>query len=305
MEQRGGAACYRGGNMCEIVLRERIGKGGNAEVWLGEMQQTGKQCVVKKANRNEMSFLQLDNERRILEYLMHEDYRHAPEVYCFSGKELVMEYVEGITLDRLELKGYEEAFLKELFVQLCILVEELHSLRIPVVHRDIKPANIMLDKKGSLYLIDFGTAMMIKGYAGKTHKKDIYEKAVCGAGTKKYAAPEQYGGLTEECFETDIYQLGKTIEFLLGKVAASDKFREEIMLVTRRCCAPDPRERYHRISEIKADLIGVKTVRKNFFLKNKIFLKRRRKGPLSKSKNADKTAVFIDIVRTFDTIEFL
>jgi len=35
-----------------------------------------------------------------------------------------------------------------------------------VIHRDIKPSNAMLDKRGDVFLTDFGIAKMVEGSAG-------------------------------------------------------------------------------------------------------------------------------------------
>ena len=305
MEQRRNKTCDGGGVMCEVTIKESIGRGGNAEIFLGVLGRSGERCVVKKAVRQKAAFMQLSNEAEILEYLNAAGYEHAPSAYFYSGKELAMEYIEGQTLDKLNLMDYSESQLKSLFTDICSAVRKLHEFKGPVIHRDIKPSNIMLDKNRRIILIDFGTAGIVEGYV-KVESSGINCKLLSGAGTKRYAAPEQYGGLLEECFATDIYQIGKTIEFLMEGADVSSEFRGEIRDITQKCSAPCAAERYHRVSEVEAELLRVKAREKRHSLIKKITsLKKHKENRGKMSKNAEKPVVFIDIVRTFDTIEFL
>jgi serine/threonine protein kinase len=77
-----------------------------------------------------------------------------------------------------------------------------------VVHRDIKPANLILDPKGTVWVMDFGLAQ-IATEMNLTQTGDIL-------GTLRYTSPEQAGGkrlLIDH--RTDIYSLGATLYELL------------------------------------------------------------------------------------------
>jgi len=88
-----------------------------------------------------------------------------------------------------------------------------------IIHRDIKPANLLLDKRGDLWVADFGMAD-VQGDAGLTLSGDL-------PGTLRYMSPEQATGqraLIDR--RTDIYSLGATLYELLTlqpAVAGSDK----------------------------------------------------------------------------------
>ncbi len=78
-----------------------------------------------------------------------------------------------------------------------------------IVHRDIKPANLLLDRRGDLWVADFGMAG-VQGHEGLTMTGDL-------PGTLRYMSPEQAAGkraLVDR--RTDIYSLGATLYELLA-----------------------------------------------------------------------------------------
>ena len=98
---------------------------------------------------------------------------------------IVMEYVEGETLKDLirrrgRLSGNESVAIT---LQLLAAVDFAH--RSGIVHRDIKPQNIMIDRDGTVKVMDFGIARA--GDSGMTEAGSIL-------GTAQYLAPEQAKG---------------------------------------------------------------------------------------------------------------
>ena len=67
-----------------------------------------------------------------------------------------MEYIEGITLDKLALRGIDEPALLYIFKKIIKILMSLHANGI--AHCDIKPENIMITGQGEVKLIDFGFA---------------------------------------------------------------------------------------------------------------------------------------------------
>ncbi len=120
-----------------------------------------------------------------------------------KGVELLLEYVDGKTLDEIEAPE-----LKQLVLIFCKVADAMsHMHRRGVFHGDLKPGNIMLAKNGQVKLIDFGTAWV------RGQDKNRIQ------GTPQYLAPEQ---ATEKVVDdkTDIYNLGATMyRMLTGRFA--------------------------------------------------------------------------------------
>ncbi|AGA30430.1 serine/threonine protein kinase [Singulisphaera acidiphila] len=122
------------------------------------------------------------------------DIRTKRSWFRLSGVELLMEYVDGKTLDELEAPAMDQLIL--VFNQVVSALTHMH--RRGVYHGDLKPSNIMLSKTGQVKLIDFGTAW-IKG-----EEKNRIQ------GTPQFIAPEQVAErVVDE--RTDIYNLGATM----------------------------------------------------------------------------------------------
>lgn len=122
------------------------------------------------------------------------DIRTKRSWFRLSGVELLMEYVDGKTLDELEAPAMDQLIL--VFNQVVSALAHMH--RRGVYHGDLKPSNIMLSKTGQVKLIDFGTAW-IKG-----EEKNRIQ------GTPQFIAPEQVAErVVDE--RTDIYNLGATM----------------------------------------------------------------------------------------------
>ena len=122
------------------------------------------------------------------------DCRTKKAWFKVTGIELLLEYVDGKTLDEIEAPELGQLVL--IFCQVSSALTHMH--RRGVFHGDLKPANIMLAKNGQVKLIDFGTAWV------RGQEKNRIQ------GTPNYIAPEQANEkVVDE--KTDIYNLGATM----------------------------------------------------------------------------------------------
>ena len=141
---------------------------------------------------------------------------------------LVMEFVEGISLDRLVAKK------GPLPVPMaCTLTRQAalglqHAADKGMVHRDIKPQNLMVTRKGQVKILDFGLARFASAEDGEEAQtgrlpfgagKELANAGVTNPnllmGTPDYLSPEQAKNSHEVDPRSDIYSLGCTLYFLL------------------------------------------------------------------------------------------
>ena len=161
------------GNKFEIL--KNLGEGGTGEVLLARDIHLNRLVAVKKIKKENE---QREQARKEMEFLRELTHPNLPAVYDFwEEKEwlyLVMEYVEGITLEQFLKKNRkvepEQAI--SWGIKLTEVLGYLHSRKPPVLYRDLKPGNIMIKPGGELKLIDLGACMKSvesgkqKGYVG-------------------------------------------------------------------------------------------------------------------------------------------
>ena len=131
---------------------------------------------------------------------------------------LVMEYVDGVTLQSLLRAGHgmPVAAACEVIRQAALGLEHVH--RYGLVHRDIKPANLMVDAEGIVKILDLGLGKF-RAADGAAHSLTQIGATM---GTVDYMAPEQWEDSGDADIRADIYSLGCTFYFLLTGRAPYD-----------------------------------------------------------------------------------
>ena len=187
-----------------------LGEGAGSVVFLiADKTRAGKKFalkVVKRQDEDDDVYIdQARTEFEVAQKLKHPaivriyDCRTKKSWFRTAGVELLMEFVDGKTLDQLlsgEGRTPDMGQLVLIFNQIASALAMMH--RRGVYHADLKPGNIMLTKDGRVKLIDLGTAW-IKG-----RDKNRVQ------GTPQYMAPET---ATEKVVDekTDIYNFGATM----------------------------------------------------------------------------------------------
>ncbi|MBD0347246.1 MAG: serine/threonine protein kinase, partial [Coleofasciculus sp. Co-bin14] len=214
-----------------------LGRGGFGTAFLARDRLTPamRQCVVKQfqpsgdLNLQQIQIAQelFEREAEVLEQLgSHND--QIPDLFAFFpltvptqqvGKEdqffyLVQEFIDGKNLEEeLAEKGtFSEAEILEVLREILKVLKYVHENG--SIHRDIKPSNIMRDRRGRLYLLDFGAVKQVtKAAAAGTAGRST------GIYSMGFAPPEQMSG-GQVYPSTDLYALAVTVITLLtGKEA--------------------------------------------------------------------------------------
>ncbi len=192
---------------------DMVSKGGYGDVYKAQdVRRTDALVAIKSINLHGLSSEEVleatDTFNREMLFLSELQHPNLPRIYDhFTDPEhwyLVMDFIAGETLEAFvnRTKGGHlwVGEVLEIGMQLCGVLEYLHSQLPPIIFRDVKPANVMRTPSGQLYLIDFGIARRFR--PGQKHDTAIL-------GSPGYAPPEQYG-TAQTTVQSDIYSRAKT-----------------------------------------------------------------------------------------------
>ncbi|AKS42689.1 serine/threonine-protein kinase [Wenzhouxiangella marina] len=257
----------------------RIGQGGMSVVHLGHRAdgRFDMQVAIKVLDLEQLgpsSSHRLDEEIRILARLEHPgiarliDSGTADDGHPY----LVMEFVDGLTLDRYADRnrlGLEARV--DLVLQVARALNDAHQRQI--IHCDIKPSNILVSGDGQARVVDFGIAALIRRHDGAASLDTHY----C---SPAHAAPERLAGALPTTRQ-DVFSLGSVLYRLLsghplrserpGPATAQGfqapsrradpalpfapaRLRGDLDAICRKALAEDPSDRYGSMAELIADL---------------------------------------------------
>ncbi len=213
-------------------ITSQIGEGGMGAVYKAEhptlhrtviikkLTLTGSQDFVERFKREAQIMIDFRNENIV------QVYDHFKEG---SSYHIVMEYVDGITLEELiEQRRFlsEEAAIL-IFTEICKALKYAHDRL--VIHRDIKPANILISKTGIVKLVDFGVSANLEG------NDEGLTKAGMTIGTPSYLAPEQISNAKNRDKRTDIYSMGVMLyEMVIGKKPYRGGFTADVIALIEK-----------------------------------------------------------------------
>ena len=184
--------------------------------------------------------------------------------YC-----LVMDYMKGKSLEDI----LYDALLNDYYlspelvinwgIQICDILDYLHTYKPMIIHRDVKPDNLMEHGNNRVVLVDLGVA-------------HVFEKRDPGTsvGTTGYASPEQYLGKAYP--QSDIFALGATLHRLLTGYDPSEsegnlfiypslnKYRDDmppgLQEIISKATEMEAENRFSSAKEFKEALLSIKVV---------------------------------------------
>jgi eukaryotic-like serine/threonine-protein kinase len=206
-------------------ILEELGQGGMGIVYKARQLATDRLVALKVIRKerlsNPESVRRFRREAQAAARLAHPnvvlvyDSDQAGDVHF-----LAMEYVAGVTLQRLVEQGgpLPVPVACDYLRQIAMGLQHAHEQAL--VHRDVKPANLMITSPGPgakalVKILDMGVARL---YQLSDRNEDVYTTLTQdGAmlGTPDYMAPEQLEDAHAADIRADLYSLGCTGYFLL------------------------------------------------------------------------------------------
>ena len=192
--------------------------------------------IIPKTNSMTHSLL---NEAQLLKSL------HHPGIPCLYDIEedsnayyLIEEYVEGESLEEflLQQSTISQTIFLDLGLQLCNIFQYLHTIKpSPILYLDLKPEHIIVCGM-QLKLIDFNVATVLSNLGNISNL----------FGNEAFSAPELSSGIMN--FQSDIYSIGKILEYLSNHVDAP--LSPNIHKILKKATSANPKHRYETVDAL-------------------------------------------------------
>lgn len=249
-----GPALAPGTRLGSYEIISLLGAGGMGEVYRARDLKLGRDVALKvlppETAADADRLKRFEREARTVATLNHP---HIVTIYSVEEANgthfLTMELVEGVALGHLIPRGgmpLDRFF--ELAIPLAEALAAAHEKGI--VHRDLKPANVMVDKRGSIKILDFGLAKITRSDEAGINsglKTDSQTLAGTVMGTLPYMSPEQVQGRPVD-HRSDLFSLGAVLyEMTAGQPPFAAETSAELASSILRD-APRP------ITELRADV---------------------------------------------------
>lgn len=221
----------------DFEIESELGRGGMGVVYKARQISTKRLVAIKVIRQDrlqhEESVRRFRREAQAAARLLHPNIVHVFDSdHTGDTHYLVMEFVDGITLDRLVSERGPLSVERACDVVRQAALGLQHAHEQALVHRDIKPSNLMitpqpgranqpLDRRlpanaSLVKLLDMGVARVLQ-LGGQAPGESLSTLTQGGAviGTADYVAPEQLENPHNADIRADLYSLGCTFYFLL------------------------------------------------------------------------------------------
>jgi WD40 repeat protein/tRNA A-37 threonylcarbamoyl transferase component Bud32 len=238
-------------------LQQRVGAGGMGSVYLCEhiimKQQRALKVLPASQAEDKAALDRFHREARAAGALDHPnivrtfDIDHEDKLHF-----LVMEYVDGSNLQEI-IKRFGPMDMLRAAHYIAQAAEGLqHAHEAGIVHRDIKPGNLLLDRTGTVKILDMGLARFFHDDRDQLTKQ--YD-ATSVLGTADYLAPEQALDSHAVDIRADIYSLGATLYYMLAGQSPFQDGTVAQKLIWHQVRAPKSIQEYR--PDVPDDLVAV------------------------------------------------
>jgi eukaryotic-like serine/threonine-protein kinase len=212
-------------------LTRLLGRGGFAEVYLGEHTRLNMQAAIKVLHTYlaDEDVEKFQNEAQIIATLVHPNIVRLLDFDVRDGIPfLIMDYAPYGTLRQRYTRGTQVPLSEVVasITQVAHALQYAHDQKL--IHRDIKPENMLISRRNEVVLSDFGIAIM----AHSTHSM----MTQASGGTIPYMAPEQIQEHPRPA--SDQYALGVIVyEWLCGRRPFDGAYAE---ILAKHLMTPPP-----------------------------------------------------------------
>jgi tetratricopeptide (TPR) repeat protein/predicted Ser/Thr protein kinase len=267
----------------KYVIREKLGRGGMADVYLAQDTALGHTVALKiverSADQDTRDAIVAERRGAVLqEHLAAIDPR-VVKVYEAGDTDgffyVAMEYIDGQDLAELMRRGpLAVEFAADVAIAVARTLDNAHHLRVGiegkdyqgVIHGDIKPKNIRIDARGEVRVLDFGIAKALSMSRRLTRNE---------FGSVPYASPERLDTGDVDAL-SDLWSLSVMLyEMVTGRrpydaetterlermirsrvppPPAPDPCPEPLRRILMKAMSPEPAVRYQSASELADEL---------------------------------------------------
>jgi serine/threonine protein kinase/tetratricopeptide (TPR) repeat protein len=295
---KAGPALAPGTTLGSYEIVALLGAGGMGEVYRARDARLGRDVALKVLPPEAAGAHRLKRFQREARTVAKLNHPHIVTIYTVEEADrkhfLTMELVEGVALTQLIPEGglpLDDFF--HFAIPLADALAAAHEQGI--VHRDLKPANVMVDKRGSIKVLDFGIAKSggaaseatdrpadrLNPTAAPGSRTETQTQAGAVLGTLPYMSPEQLQG-NEVDHRSDLFSLGAVLYEMAsgvppfrGETSADiavsiledsptpvTELRADVPLglqkILERCLAKDVHERYPSARDVHRALDGLR-----------------------------------------------
>jgi Tol biopolymer transport system component len=277
-----------GASVRHYIIREQLGSGGMAEVYLAHDTRLDRDVALKllpaEFAGDSDRLHRFEQEARSASALNHPAIVAIYDLGEVESQPFIsMELVKGQTLRQILQSGpIQPRRALQLAAPIADALAKAHDAGI--VHRDLKPENLMVSHDGFVKILDFGLAKLVGDANARTDVQTMTEKGTLPGsvlGTVGYMSPEQASGGTVDS-RSDQFSFGLVLyEMLTGQRAFTRPTAVETMSaiirddappvgqlnpavptpvrwIVERCLAKNPADRYGSTRDLARDLASAR-----------------------------------------------